>query len=170
LKAKELQVTVAGTLRSAPYDVVVKLITNEIDKNLVDSQVKQWILPSFSTTTENDVVSMGVVFMATFKKYFRCVSGLTCGIPYITLEGTLEDWKDILGRLEKLKEYELITWYGMLQPVIQRFVDAKEGNVDEWFWQRIVHYAGGSGEPEISGWISSFLVFDKEGNWIGKVF
>jgi len=104
---KELTVTVSGTLKTAPYDLVVKLLTNQIDKNLVDPEVKKWILPNFSTTTENDVVAIGVFFMATMKKYFTYRTRILCGIPEITLEGTLQDWKNILGRLEKLKEYDL---------------------------------------------------------------
>ncbi|ODM89299.1 hypothetical protein Ocin01_17383, partial [Orchesella cincta] len=45
------------------------------------------------------------------------------------------------------------------------FVKAKEGQVDEEFWKRIVHYKGGSGSTQVSGWITVFAVFDKDGNW-----
>lgn len=165
---KTLQVSIAGSLRSAPYDTLVKLMTKEIDKNLVDPEVKQWILPNFSTTTDNDLVTVGVVFMASMKKYFDYKFSLMCGIPYITLEGTTEDWKNIHARLEKLKEYKLEKWYDMLEPILEQFVNAKQGKVDSDFWQRIAHYeAGGSGPSHISGWITTFCVFDKEGNWQG---
>ncbi|KAJ7922327.1 hypothetical protein B0H13DRAFT_2249519 [Mycena leptocephala] len=68
-----------------------------------------------------------------------------------TPNDTTSDWVNILGRLEKLKEYGLETtaWYHLLRPVITRFVAAFDdptspANVD--FWQRIAHYhPGGSG-------------------------
>lgn len=167
---KELEVFVPGTLRCAPYDTLVKLMTKKIDENLIDPDVKKWILPNFSTTTDNDLVTVGVVFMASMKKYFDYTFCLCCGIPSITLEGTTEDWKNIHKRLEKLGEYNLQTWYDMLEPILQQFVDAKEGKVDVDFWQRICHHeSGGSGPRYVSGWITAFCVFDKEGVWQGKL-
>lgn len=163
---KELDVSVAGSLRTAPYDTLVKLMAKKIDKNLVDPQVKQWILPNFSTTTDNDLVTVGIVFMASMKKYFNYGFSLSCGIPYITLKGTTEDWKNIYTRLGKLKEYKLEKWYDMLEPILEQFVNAKQGKVDLEFWQRIAHYEpGGSGPSQISGWITTFCVFDEQGNW-----
>ncbi|ODM94104.1 hypothetical protein Ocin01_12578 [Orchesella cincta] len=163
---KDLTVSLPGSLRNAPYGKLIQLLGKKIDENLVDSEVKDWILPNFSTTTENDRVSIGVVFMATFKKYFDYRIMLSSAIPHITLEGTVEDWKDIQERLEKLKEYNLEQWCNMLYPVIGEFVSAKEGHVDLEFWKRIVHYQGGSGSNQVSGWITVFAVFDKDGSWL----
>lgn len=159
-----LTVIVPGSIR-ANNDLFVKRMTEKIHENLVDPEVKEWILPSFSTTTENDIVSIGVIFMATMKKYFN-YRRMGCGIPNVTLEGTTEDWKAVLDRLEKLKEYELEKWYDLLNPVFQQFVDAKEGKVDLDFWQRICHYKRNSSATSyLSGWITVFCVFDKDGNW-----
>ncbi|CAL8133329.1 unnamed protein product [Orchesella dallaii] len=157
-----------GSVYTIPYSIFVTLMTREIDKNLVDPEVKEWIMPNFTTTTQNDHVSIGVVFMATMKHYFDYEARIGCGIPDITLDGTVEDWKNILGRLEKLHEYELGNWHDMLYPIISKFVDAKEGKVDGWFWEGIVSRSTGGpcGSPDlITGWITAFCVFDKEGNW-----
>lgn len=162
---KKLEIIIPGSLRTAPYDTFVKLMTEKIHKNLIDPKVKEWILPNFSTTTDNDLVTVGVVFMATMKKYFEYRAMMLCGIPYITLEGTIQDWQDIYSRLEKLKEYKLEKWYDMLEPVVKQFVDAKQGKVDLDFWQRIAHYQrGGSGPSFISGWITVFCVFNTDGD------
>lgn len=59
--------------------------------------------------------------MASMKKYFSYTFKFTCGIPSITLEGTVEDWEDIHGRLKKLKDYELHEWHDMLDPILQQF-------------------------------------------------
>jgi hypothetical protein len=65
--------------------------------------------------------------MATLKQYLSYkITMMGCGLPRVTLEGEKADWVDILGRLEKLKEYglETIAWYHLLRPVIARFVAA----------------------------------------------
>ncbi|CAL8075300.1 unnamed protein product [Orchesella dallaii] len=162
---RKLVVTTSGSLHTVSYSWLTNAMTNEINKNLVDPQVKNWILPTFTTTTENDKVAVGVVFMAAMKKYFTYVSAIFCGIPFITLEGTVEDWRNVLDRLEKLKEYDLQPWYELLHPIISKFVDAKEGKIDQDFWKAIVDRKAGSGYDYVSGWITAFCVFDIEGNW-----
>ncbi len=135
---KELQVKIPGTLRTAPFDVFVNEMTGKINENLVDETVKDWILPNFSTTTTNDIVSCGIVFMATTKKYFEYKAlCICCGIPYVTLEGTVGDWENILNRLEKLKSFKLDNWYSMLRPILEEFVAAKNNKPNIDFWTRI---------------------------------
>jgi hypothetical protein len=166
---KELVVCAAGVLDNTPYDLLVKLMSDKIDENLVDGTVKGWILPDFSTTTEDDKVTFGVVFMASMKKYFKYKFCLCCGIPNITLDGTVEDWKEIETRVQKLKEYELEDWVSMLEPILSQFTQAKSGKVDLEFWNRICsNVGGGSGPRYLSGWITAFCRFDEEGNVIGK--
>lgn len=163
---KELVVAIDGSLRSAPYDLFVTKMTGKIDENLVDKTVKDWILPNFTTTITDDIIACGIVFMATTKKYFEYECMLLCGIPYITLEGTVADWENILQRLEKLKNYKLDKWYDMLKTILVEFIDAKKNKVNTEFWNRICHYlGGGSGPTFISGWLSAFAVFDEDGNW-----
>ncbi|KAJ7336905.1 hypothetical protein DFH08DRAFT_1082932 [Mycena albidolilacea] len=63
--------------------------------------------------------------MATLKRYYGYIMAMGgCGIPRVTLEGERADWVDILGRLEKLKEYglEATAWYHLLRPVIPRLI------------------------------------------------
>ncbi|CAL8075320.1 unnamed protein product [Orchesella dallaii] len=90
---------------------------------------------------------------------------MLCGIPWITLDGTTQDWQNILGRLEKLKEYDLLPWYELLHPIIKTFVAAKKGKNSPKFWRAIVDRYAGSGFDYISGWITAFCVFDSDGNW-----
>jgi len=166
---RELVVSTWGNLRSVSYALLAKEMSKKIDENLVDPNFKSWILPSFSTSTDNDLVTCGVVFMATMKKYFDYTFSLMCGIPYVTLEGTVGDWANLSQRLEKLKEYELEEWYSLLKPILEEFINAKKGSPDVSFWNRICsHHGGGSGPSYISGWIVAFCVFDKYGNWQGQ--
>lgn len=168
---QKLEVEISGTLRTVPYDVFVTKMTEKIDENLVDQTVKDWILPNFTTTTTNDMMACGIAFMATTKKYYIYEGTMfCCGIPSVTLEGTVGDWENILNRLEKLKDYKgLDKWYDMLKPILEEFVAAKNNSPNIDFWTRICDVHMGSDTPDISGWIIAFAIFDEEGNWKGEV-
>jgi hypothetical protein len=178
---RELQLVLFDGLetRHTRYNVdfgeLARQMAGLVEKNVVDPTLRAWATPDFTTTTPNDTTVSAVLLMATLKKYFTYRITLAgCGIPRVTLEGERSDWVNILGRLEKLKEYGLETtaWYHLLRPVISRFVAAFDdptspANVD--FWQRIAHYQpGGSGRgDEYTGWITAFTIFSKEGHWQG---
>ncbi|KAJ7055487.1 hypothetical protein C8F01DRAFT_1373452 [Mycena amicta] len=166
---------IRGSRYTVDFGYLARQMAGLIEKNVVDPGLRAWAIPSFTTTTPNDITVGAVLLMATLKNYFnyKMLAG-GCGIPRVTLEGERTDWVDTLGRLEKLKEYgiETIAWYHLLRPVISRFVAAFDApgsaeNVD--FWQRVTHYVpGGSGRGDYhTGWISAFTVFSKEGRWMG---
>ncbi|VDC04763.1 unnamed protein product [Peniophora sp. CBMAI 1063] len=175
---KELIVYAAGTRHTVDFGDMAVRMTNEMDKFIVDRALRDWILPSFSTTTENDTVVASVAMMATMKAYFEYSFGITCGIPKVTLEGDKADWEDLLRRARKLMEYgeETTAWYALLRPVLVRFVRAFDllpntrDNLD--FWNHAVfHQQTGCGDPTefaLTGWLSAFCVFSDKGKWIGR--
>ena len=63
-----------------------------------------------------------------------------CGIPSITLEGTVDDWTQLQARALELAEYDLGWWIEALKPVLDQFVAASSGIVDQEFWSKIYHY------------------------------
>ncbi|KAF8496640.1 hypothetical protein BU17DRAFT_59420 [Hysterangium stoloniferum] len=172
---KELTVEAVGTRFTVDFGTLAKDMTSQIDENILDPALREWILPRFTTTTDCDTVVFAIVMMATMKKYFHYEFHLRCGLPSVTLEGERSDWEDILGRIEKLKEYGLHTtaWYHLLKPVISRFVkafDDPNGLENLEFWRRVCHKdGGGSGPSYIGGWVSAFCVFDEEGKWLSHV-
>jgi len=160
----------SGTLDSVSYIRFVELMERQIVENIVDPEIRNWIMPNFTTTTQDDKITAGVIFMATLKTYFNYRGTILCGIPKITLEGTVDDWRDIQQRLSKLKSYDLDNWVDkMLQPILDQFVRAKQGDVDEEFWNSIVKVKiVGCGSTDVSGWITAFNVFDKNGKWVAN--
>ncbi|KAJ6500921.1 hypothetical protein C8R45DRAFT_897287 [Mycena sanguinolenta] len=170
---KELTVYAEGTRYTVDFGAMSRQMVDLID-NVVDPTLREWVLPRFSTTTENDTIVAAVLMMATLKEYFTYGFGCsTCGIPRVTLEGERSNWVNILGRLEKLKEYgiQTIAWYHLLHPVISAFVaafDVPESKENVDFWQNVAHYGPRmSGPQPYSGWINAFTVFSKEGKWLG---
>ncbi|KAJ6575583.1 hypothetical protein DFH09DRAFT_1260851 [Mycena vulgaris] len=169
---KHLVVEAAATLETVDFGDMAHQMVDLVDKNVVDPTLREWVLPNFTTTTANDIAVSAVLVMATLKQYFSYEFRLRCGIPRVTLQGEKSDWENILGRLEKLKEYgiETIAWYHLLRPVISRFVaafDAPESQDNVDFWQKVAHEGGGSGTNYYSGWIDAFNVFSSKGTWLG---
>ncbi|KAJ7302795.1 hypothetical protein DFH08DRAFT_904692 [Mycena albidolilacea] len=172
---RELVIEEEGTRHNVDFADMSRQMAGLLEKNVVDPTLREWAIPGFTTTTDSDRTVGAVLMMATLKQYFSYAFDCTCcGIPRVTLEGEKKDWADILGRLEKLKEYgiETVAWYHLLRPVIARFVAAfddpsGEANVD--FWNRVVHLESmGSGPDYYSGWINAFNAFGEQGNWIGS--
>ena len=65
-----------------------------------------------------------------------------CGIPEITLKGTVEDWKLLHEKALSLGRYDLEWWTEELRPVLDQFVAAALGEVDRQFWSSIYKLKG----------------------------
>ncbi|KAI4252081.1 MAG: hypothetical protein L6R42_008116 [Xanthoria sp. 1 TBL-2021] len=166
---KELVLRYFGTRYSVDFARFAKEMGELIEENVVDPELRRWIMPAFTTTTKNDVVVASILLMGTTQKYFDFKCCIACGLPSVTLLGNKEDWALILSRLEKLKEYgeEPTQFCNLLKPVVSRFVtsfDEPRSEETTGFWQRIAHYSrGGSGPSYYSGWITAFCFWDKDG-------
>ncbi|KAF9525539.1 hypothetical protein CPB83DRAFT_885559 [Crepidotus variabilis] len=172
---KDLTVHAMGGRYNVDFGTMAKEMTDEIDKNLVDKNLKDWVLPNFSTTTDNDTIICAVLMMSTLKSYFSYKFSLMCGLPSVTLLGHKCDWESLFSRLDKLETFgnEPTAFATLLRPILRRFVNAftrAEGNEspDIDFWSHICHYnSGGSGTDYLSGWITAFCVWDEKGKWMG---
>ncbi|CAA7259446.1 unnamed protein product [Cyclocybe aegerita] len=183
---KTSRIYIPGNRRTVDFGSLAVQMTDEIQKNILDPALQQWVLPSFTTTTPTDTTICSVLLMSTMKAYFEYDMSL-CGIPSITLEGTKSDWEALLQKLDKLpsfrpssscsknSESEPERWANLLRPVLRRFVDAftraesgLEPDVD--FWSKIANrYSFGSGTSFLSGWITAFCVWDSTtGKWQGS--
>ena len=116
--------------------------------------------------------------MGSFKKYFDYGMLLCgCGLPYLILEGTAEDYKKILAKAKKLHKYDFGWYVDRILPIIQKFIDAKEGNIDVDFFKNKVQentiteamygssgiYRGSIQVPGIKGWILKFFAYYNSG-------
>ncbi|KAF7336348.1 hypothetical protein MVEN_02183300 [Mycena venus] len=171
---QQLVVAEVDTRDTVDFGKMARQMVDLVDKNVCDPTLRPWALPAFTTTTANDTAVAAILLLATLKEYLSYNFLHTrCGIPHVTLEGEKADWVDILGRLEKLKEYGLQTtaWYHLLRPVIARLVvafDAPDSEENLFFWSKVVKYHSVSGGSYYSGWINAFNVFSPQGKWLGR--
>ena len=122
---------------------------------------------NFTTTTPTSKVASEITVMEAMKPYFEfVVIYIVCGIPEITLEGTPEDWQQILNKANGLRKYQLDWWIDELEPLLNEFIKTSKGNVDMKFWQNMFKYHSQKkyGAPKIiDGWIVKFFPYDKDG-------
>ncbi|KAF0712611.1 Aste57867_4747 [Aphanomyces stellatus] len=138
---KTLQVKTNGTLRTVEYGHLLKQFVGLMEEHLVDPSLGDWILPAFTTTTDHDRIVGSVVMMASLKAYFKYNILLLCGIPEVTLLGSVRDWESVRARIDGLLPFgrEMKMWVDLLVPVLDQFVAAANGNVDRNFWRQSCH-------------------------------
>jgi hypothetical protein len=151
-------------------------MTEKMTEFLKTPELINWILPKFSTTTHQDTCAFAVLSMGTLQNYFTYKFELCCGLPEVTVLGTVEDWHEIKDRCATLLCYELNNknymrmWYDMLIPVLEKFIETVRGAPDFEWWNKVCHkYSGGSGPSYLSGWVTVFNVFSNEGDWLGSL-
>lgn len=121
----------------------------------------------FTTTTPTVLVASQITIMESMKEFFNYkVTFIGCGIPEVTVEGSVKDWEKILMRLDYLSKYDLKWWTSELKPVIQKIIDTKKGKPDKQFWMNMVKYhkLGVYGSYDgIDGWLLKFYPYLQSG-------
>ena len=148
------------------WEAVFPQFTNQITdytgKELIDV-----LTANFTTTTSTTKIASQITVMEAVKEYFNYkVIMIGCGIPKITIEGTLQDWENILAKIKYISKYKLEWWTSELEPIINQIIKAKKGLFDKKFWINMVkaHTEKKYGSPTtIDGWIINFFPYTKEG-------
>jgi len=176
---RTLVIEMGGSLFAADFAATFanRMVDEQIATNLKDPDVTAWLLPNFSTTQPADRVVASVTIMSTLQAYFDFVCCLMCGIPEVTLEGTVDDWRLLRQKIDRLPQYEITgndpvmaKWHALLVPVLDEFVNSAAGHPDLAFWDRVCsHSGGGSGPSYLSGWVTVFACFKATGQWMGDV-
>lgn len=134
------------------------------------------IVADFSTTGPTEKIASQITLMEAVKSFFEYrVMYSVCGIPDVTLIGTPDDWRKVREKASKLKDFGLDWWVNDLDPILEQFVRASEGDVDVQFWKDMVkklrpgEVRMASCSPydntitKFDGWFLKFYPFDMEG-------
>lgn len=174
----DLRVQQGGSMETADFGEMTRGFLDEISQNIKDPTLKEWFLPGFSTTTVNDEIAASAIAMCAFESYFTFAFGLTCGIPQVTLLGTLQDWQQLRAKVDRLLDFDDSSnilsqeWVPMLQHILDNFIlTIQEGGSDSNlrdFWDRIVLYDIDNqicAETKVlNGWLGAFSFFDSQGH------
>jgi hypothetical protein len=146
-----------GSARN-PWPSVLREFSEGIAEHI--GSTRDLVVCDFSTTGVCERAASEIVLMDAMKVYFKYELGAICGIPEITLDGTLSDWKSVRERARALSEYDLTWWVEALLPVLDQFVAAAGGRADAAFWQRLLRPLDGDlcgrldHATSVSGWIN----------------
>ncbi|MEV4513839.1 DUF4419 domain-containing protein [Dactylosporangium sp. NPDC049525] len=108
----------------------------------------------FSTSTDVDRAAGRIVRLDAYSPYFAYWLIAVCGIPSVTVTGTVEDWQRIRARVDALEGFGLRQWCRSLAPIADEFVRAAAGAPDLDFWRRIYNPVDAYGGKFITGWIT----------------
>eukprot|EP01155_Anaeramoeba_flamelloides_P044965 Anaeramoba_flamelloidesc38605_g1_i2.p1 GENE.c38605_g1_i2~~c38605_g1_i2.p1 ORF type:complete len:276 (-),score=64.72 c38605_g1_i2:141-968(-) len=107
---------------------------SEVLKNKLGEEMYDLLVPEYSTTTPTITTTYQITLMDTVKSYYKYKMKRGCGIPSISLEGTLEDWQLIRSKVQKFREFDLDLWVNKLDFVLEQFERAFEiGDYDVSF-------------------------------------
>jgi|AGTN01.3.fsa_nt_gi hypothetical protein len=122
----------------------------------------QMIVSNFSTTRDIEKAASEVVLMDAVQSYFEYVVFTDCGIPHITLTGSVEDWQKVVEMTRALTKFEGMEWWlDHVHPIVEQFARAAGGDVDLEFWQNIYKGFSMSGGTTASGHLLKLMPYLK---------
>lgn len=135
---------------------------------------------NFTTTTVDSRIASQITLMNAMLPYsYYKVFYLSCGIPYITLKGTPEDWQKVLDKARSLEQYDLKWWTDKLCPVLEEFVKTAKGKPDHQFWRCMMTQieidklrgggCSGGTQTTFDGWFLTLFPYDDKGRTPAKV-
>ncbi|MBO4564471.1 MAG: DUF4419 domain-containing protein [Bacteroidaceae bacterium] len=117
-------------------------IFNQFEQQLAANtkgDIAKTITADFTTTGRTERIASQITLMNALKQYFKyVVAYMICGIPSITLQGTVADWEKVLKKTQTLEKYGMGWWTTQLEPILEEFVKAAAGHPNSKFWKDIV--------------------------------
>jgi hypothetical protein len=122
---------------------------------------KDNLLPSFSTTETLEKLCMKTSLANPLSTAKKCLlaAGREGGLVEIALEGTTDDWTSLHDHtIQLLKDihYDIDWWVDTVLPILDQFVSASSGSVDNAFWSRMYKTTRPpyGDDPFVHGWIN----------------
>ena len=112
---------------------------NEELKKFLGEELIDTLTPEFTTTTNDSKIVCKISIIDPFKQFFNYKMMLCgCGIPYLILEGTSEDYRKIISKAKILRKYDLEWYIDRIIPHIEKMAEVKEGKIDVEHFKSII--------------------------------
>lgn len=147
------------------WDQVVDTIGNQLEEAITNRDLIQIMKGSFTTTTQTMMRVKNLTVASIMKKFVRIEFSTWCGIPYVTIEGSPQDWeklKVITNALLALADGELNWWLVKLNEGLDVMIETSKGNNTEAAWINFLNFKSHSGFHGFDGWLNSFFPYVKE--------
>lgn len=162
-------------IEGIPKDVWEEMFGNFVKKikENVGESIINILTPCFTTTTPIIQNACQIAIMSTFKEYFKYIAMRGgCGIPYIKLQGTCNDYIELKKKIQGLLGYGIDDWIKILIPIVDKILETKQGKIDKNFWENILKNVDGSIQSsgqtvkveKFDGWLLNFYPFISGGH------
>lgn len=125
----------------------------------VQDDLYQLMICDFSTTSPVIRTASQVVMMDAFQQYFDYGLSCICGIPSITVTGTVDDWVRIRERVDVMATFHLDWWTDRLKPICDGFITTVQGTPSQRFWKHIYSPKEMYGGDLITGWVADLFPY-----------
>ena len=169
-------------MNSRDYENLFGDLTNQV-KSYVGEELINTLDFNFSTSNKITKIVGYTSIMSAMKKYFE-YQGFChmCNFPYIILDGTLQDWENILKKVKELEKYDLKIWVEVLESILGEIIETKKGKINKKFWKEILYPDKLDERVEIgmsykyktiqvdgiSGWLLFFFPYFEDGTFRAK--
>ena len=147
----------------------VESFTSAVYNNIENKALRDVVTGPFSTSSTDDQLAFGLTFLSTVQDYFQYWD-IPGSIPQVTLAGTAEDWIALKQRTDYFREchLELDWWIDALQPILEQFIAASQGEINQTFWRGMMrHYPivgyGQASTYQNHGWLTNFFPYTNTG-------
>ena len=115
----------------------------------------------FGTTGPVERLACEVALLDMFQPYFEYEFIGICGIPEVTLEGTVADWQRLRAKVDHLAPYDLDWWLPSVRAICDQFARAAAGDVDRRHWRDLYKQEEAYGGGVINGWLVKLIPYLK---------
>ena len=155
---KPLTVEIGPTLEGINNEAFFDEMISQISENINKPEYTKLMESDFSQSTPVDRIVGSMMLMFSFQEYFEYRALLACGIPGVIMDGSEEDWQNLVYKLDDLEKVlqplvevlDLEGWFATARVVLTNLLETYQGNPDTKWWSRIFDrkrsYGSGGGE------------------------
>jgi hypothetical protein len=161
-----------ASIKDAPiYDFINKII-EQLDEKMNYPDVIKKFQCDFTTSNVITGFTTKIIFMYMIEKYFSYKWIFGCGIPYIELDGTLDDWLKFQTKIKHIFELfgiadeTIKSWCNGLINIAAKILDTINDptNTENIKFLKNIFYeerCGSGSQMSAKGWITNLFLYDK---------
>jgi len=131
------------------YSWFLDEMTKKIQENIKTPNYVDLMTANFSTSTKTDRIVSSINTMNSMQEFFtyRCMP--MCGIPCVTMQGSEDDWKGLVLKIENLEKLlqpiqdQLNqslppNWWDNIKSISKKLLETYQGRPDLTWWSSII--------------------------------
>lgn len=145
------------------WPTVMDLITKALQKEMSRDLVALLTTP-FSTTGKVEQMVLNCSMLDAAKAFYSYTCSVCCGIPSVTLHGSVADFESLATRIQALEVMfpDLKWWLDSLRPDVEQLMATAAGKPNLTWWNQMCHSVGGGSDISLlAGWLAHWIPYVK---------